>query len=317
MKKMLTTIFVGITVVLSACGSRVPPSNHIVIGSTRKIYAIDEKGDEASVSPPFSNYDVDAPSSSVQWSPNREWVIYQTEETASSDDPQIFVVKADGTKKFELTNDNLRSGLDPVWSPDGNQIAAYFWDGFWDGNGQYGIYIVDVSCLAKGQECVFDYRFIVQGVTPSWSFDGKQIAFLTPDKQVSVVSIEDLGDVKIISPSDVKCLASRLAWSPVNNEIAASCYDSNSDLGLSISLMDSDGSNFRRITFNNRDLSPIWSPDGTKIAFISDKNNTATPVPSFRSQTTAVFLMNRDGADLKQISPYSNEDIYWITWVSP
>ena len=141
---------------LSACGSRVPPSNHIVIGSTRKIYAIDEKGAEVSVSPPFSYYDVSAPSSSVQWSPNREWVIYQTEETASPDDPQVFIVRADGTTKLELTNDDLRSGRNPVWSPDGNQIAAYFWDGFWDGNGQSGIYTVDVSCLTKGQECTFD-----------------------------------------------------------------------------------------------------------------------------------------------------------------
>lgn len=311
---MLTIIFVGITIVLSACGSRVPPSNHIVIGSTRKIYAIDEKGAKVSVSPPFSYYDVSTPSSSVQWSPNREWVIYQTEVTAAPNAPQVFIVKADGTKKFELTNDEHGCGRGPVWSHDGSQIASYF---ACNKNGQNGIYTVDVSCLTNGQECTFDYRFIVQGITPSWSFDGSQIAFLTSDKQISVVSVEDPTNVKVISPSDVECLSLGLAWSPVNNEIAASCHNSNSSLGLSISLMDSDGSNFRRITFNNRDISPIWSPDGTKIAFISDKNNTATPVPSLRSQTTAVFIMNRDGSDLKQTSPYDNEDIYWITWVSP
>jgi Tol biopolymer transport system component len=314
MRKVLIIIFIAMVIALEACGSRVPPGNRIVIGSTRKIYTIDEKGAEISVSPPFSYFDVSAPSSRVQWSPNREWVIYQTEETAATDDPHIFIVRADGAEKFELTNDDHRSGEDPVWSPDGNQIAVQFWDG--NGQGQDGIYIVDVSCLAKGQECVFNYRFILEeGATPSWSFDGKQLTFLSPDKQVSVVSIENPGDVKIISPSDVKCLSLGLAWSPVNNEIAASCHDANP--GLGISLMDSDGSNFRRITFNSRDISPIWSPDGTKIAFISDKNNTATPIPSFRSQTTAVFIMNRDGSGLKQISPYDNEDIYWITWVSP
>jgi Tol biopolymer transport system component len=313
MRKMLIVVCLGMVIALSACGSRIPPSNHIVIGSTRTIYAIDEKGAEISISLPFSYYDVDAPSSRAQWSPNHEWVIYQTEETASPDDPKVFIVKADGTKKFELTNHDQRSGRDPVWSPDGNQIAASFWNGFWDSNGTDGIYIVDVSCLAKGQDCIFEYRFIVKGATPSWSFDGKQLAFLSPDKQVSVVSIDNPRDVKIISPSDVKCR--ELAWSPVNNEIAASCHDSNP--GAGISLMNSDGSNFRRITFDSRDISPIWSPDGTKIAFISDKNNTATPMPSLSSQYTAVFIMNRDGSGVKQISPYDNEDVYWITWVSP
>lgn len=312
MKTVLIAIFTGMVIALEACGSRVPPSNRIVIESTRKTYAIDEKGAETSVSLPFSEYDVSAPSSRVQWSPNREWVIYQTEETAAPDDPRVVIVKADGTQKYELTNDDHRSGRGPVWSPSGSQIVA----NFWGGNGQDGIYIVDVSCLAKGQECVFDYHFILkEGATPSWSFDEKQLAFLSPDKQVSVVSIENPRDVKVISPSNVECLALGLAWSPVNNEIAASCHDSNP--GLGISLMNSDGSNFRRLTFNSRDISPIWSPDGTKIAFISDKNNTAPSVSSLRNQRTAVFIMNRDGSGLKQISPYNNEDIYWITWVSP
>ncbi len=310
MRKVLIIILTALVIALPACGNRLPPSNHIVVGSNRAIYAIDEKGTELAVSPPFSKYEVSAPSSRVQWSPNHEWLIYQTEETAAPDDPKVFIVRADGSEKFELTNDDHRSGRDPVWSPNGNQIASYFWGG----NDQDGIYIVDMSCLAKGQKCTFDYRFILEeGYSPSWSIDEKQLAFLSPDKQVSVVSIENSGNIKIISPSGVECY--ELAWSPVNNEIAASCHDSNP--GSGISLMNADGSNFRRITFNNRDIFPIWSPDGTKIAFISDKSNTAAPVSSFSSQTTAVFIMNQDGSGLKQISPYGNEDVYWITWISP
>ena len=165
MRRELTSILVGLVITSSACGTRVPPPNRIVIGSTRDVYAIDEKGVKISVSPPFSFYDVSAPSSSVQWSPNHEWVVYQTEETASPDDPKIFIVKADGTKKFERTDNDQhsgnyqRSGENPAWSPEGNQIAAYFWNGFWDSR-KAGIYIVDVSCFTKGQDCNFEYRYL-------------------------------------------------------------------------------------------------------------------------------------------------------------
>ena len=51
-------------------------------------------------------------------------------------------------------------------------------------------------------------------------------------------------------------------------------FSSTRDGNLEIYVMDGDGSNQRRVTVHPaRDESPAWSPDGKKIAFVSNRNN--------------------------------------------
>ncbi|MCB0540927.1 MAG: PD40 domain-containing protein, partial [Bacteroidetes bacterium] len=54
---------------------------------------------------------------------------------------------------------------------------------------------------------------------------------------------------------------------------------------------DMDGKNAVKITDGNRDFHPIWSPDGSKIIF-----------KSIQDDIGAVFIVNSDGSDLKNIS---------------
>jgi Tol biopolymer transport system component len=217
MKKI--SILILAIVVLSSCKNSVA-GNSIVIGSMRegilldspKIYAIDENGTPISISPPFSD------ANEAEWSPDLQWIVYQTEDTAKDTDPQIIIVKSDGTEKKVLTNTTHPCGFEPTWSPDGNQIAAYFCST----DGENGIYTVDISCIGNGQSCVFDYHFIVEGGgIPSWSSDGKQLAFWISSKQIAVVSIESPENIKVISPKDAECYD--LDWSPIDDEIAVSC----------------------------------------------------------------------------------------------
>jgi Tol biopolymer transport system component len=82
---------------------------------------------------------------------------------------------------------------------------------------------------------------------------------------------------------------------------------SDRDGNREIYVMDADGNDQVRLTNNNIfDDHPTWSPDGSKIAFLSQR-------PSGES---AIFLMNADGSGKTEITPitvpnYRNKIISW------
>jgi Tol biopolymer transport system component len=71
-----------------------------------------------------------------------------------------------------------------------------------------------------------------------------------------------------------------------------------------ICVLDLDGSNFIRLTENNYwDLYPAWSPDDSKIAFLS-----------FRENDLDIYMMNLDGTAQSKFydSGFHDADIHWI-----
>ena len=82
------------------------------------------------------------------------------------------------------------------------------------------------------------------------------------------------------------------------NEELEICYQG----GNGLYLMNMDGSNKRRITFNNLDINPSWSPDGKTILF-----NSLSP---------AIFSINSDGSGLKQLISIGFDPVTCPTWSS-
>jgi Tol biopolymer transport system component len=98
-------------------------------------------------------------------------------------------------------------------------------------------------------------------------------------------------------------VTSVLAQTPTLHANGKIAFTSYRDGNLEIYVMNPDGSNQVRITSNNVvDAAPTWSPDGRKIAFVSQKQN-----GSF-----AIFTMNADGTDRTEITALN--DSYWATW---
>ena len=115
---------------------------------------------------------------------------------------------------------------------------------------------------------------------PSWSPDGKKIAF---------VSHRDGGTPHIyIMDSDggnpIKLIKGGLdpAWSPGGAKIAMT-YGTGND--IDIYVMDTDGGNLTQLTHLGWNYHPTWSPDGKRIAYVTSR----------RHGGPEIYAMDQDG----------------------
>src|SRR5882762_2145761 len=111
---------------------------------------------------------------------------------------------------------------------------------------------------------------------PSWSYDGRRIAFVGDGAfgVINVMQADGSGLTALRGGTDP-------TWSP-DGRIA---FTSNQTGTYQIYVMQADGSAVTRLTNNTHfDVSPSWSPDGRQIAFQSDRDG-----------NLEIYVMNADG----------------------
>ncbi len=224
---------------------------------------------------------------------------------------EIYVMDADGENLHRLTN-NRHADWNPSWSPDGKHIVfCSNRDGNVDaihGWHTSEIYVMDAD--GRNQRNLTndpnDDR------SPSWSPDGKRIAFSSArdrDKAEhlnSEIYVMDADGGNQQRLTNDRHYDSSPSWSPDSRWIVFSSkreghFRNDSGITDEIYVMDADGGNQQRLTENRKnDWNPVWSPDGKRIAFASDRKGDL--------ENFEIYVMDADGGNQQRLTENRHYD---------
>ena len=208
--------------------------------------------------------------------------VRSVEESDDPDDPNIvgdlFLLRPDGRGLQRITTTAWHE-TDPVWSPDGGQVAfsrgsPFFNAGAWQAVFPAAIFVIDASgknlrrvtntLSAREEPSLIDS-------SPTWSPDGQAIAFAREDQMgdtppgIYVVGADGKGLRRVAARH-----ALSLDWSP---EGASLAFAAGTALGSSagkLGLLDLQTGAVKEFRLSGA-LDVSWSPDGSTLAIIGER----------------------------------------------
>ena len=106
-------------------------------------------------------------------------------------------------------------------------------------------------------------------ISPAWSPDGRELAYVSFESQKAVVYVQDVASGKRRVVANFKGSNSAPAWSPDGQTLAVTL---SRDGGSQLYLIGRNGDNVRRLTQSmGIDTEPAFSPDGQFVYFVSDR----------------------------------------------
>jgi TolB protein len=134
------------------------------------------------------------------------------------------------------------------------------------------------------------------GSPHNWSPDGQFVAYGDDAMPyIYIAAVDGSSEIQLTYGDNP-------VWSPDGQHIA---FVSGRDGNAEIYVIDSDGSDGTRLTYDEEDSNgaPAWSPDGKRIAFETKRFPLSFPIVGRR----AIEVMNSDGSGRRQIAPRESD----------
>lgn len=206
---------------------------------------------------------------------------------------EIYLMNPDGSEQVNLTK-NRADDLFPAWSPTGEQILFVS-----DRDGIRDLYLMD----ADGRNVEKVFKQTARRENPTWAPDAKQIAY-ERDGFIYIATIGKQTEELVADGFDP-------AWSPDGREIALTLNPFGSHRLVLLNIHTGRQRQVLPQGVSAWQAEPAWTVTSDKLSFSWNKNPLPVPpdakpgkpfrVPQEWLDRETIYIMNRDGTDVRQI----------------
>jgi serine/threonine protein kinase len=248
-----------------------------------------------------------------QWSPHGQRIAYWNTQRGGQRD--IWTMSANGGDLVAVTDDEFED-WGPVWSPDGTYL--YFISNRGGSMNLWRMAIEEQTGKVSGQP-----EPVTTPAVYCWhvcfSRDGKRIAYVQVSKKgnISRLAFDPVSAKTSGEPVSITQGSSFATEPAISSDGQALVYSSFGDKQIDLFAINlsptvdsrkdttiADNTYPLRLTDDAfKDCAPQWSPDAQKIAFYSD-----------RGGTYQLWLINKDGSNLQQLTFEKGGNVYSPVW---
>jgi len=309
------TIYCGKARVAYYSSRNIDGSNSANTNLTTNIWIVNFDGTDSKAITTATAVSGDGGGYQPQWSPKNNQLVFSSSlklpdgGNADGTAHNIWVANSDGTGLKPITTDtNVTSGR-PQWSPDGQKVVFVSWkkvDGSDVNGGTQNIWVVGVD--GTGLKALTSMTGgnnpsqMISAEFPQWSPDGTKIIFFSNRKLDGSDAINDnqASNVWIMDNdgSGLKPLTTLTTVGVYNPQWSP---DGSKIVFVSTNIMtiNADGTDLKAITSNISASQPQWSPDGNKIAYQFWQKLDGT---NSSGEAVNIWIMNADGSNQKPVT---------------